>query len=117
MAKDKLYEVIIAHPARIRYQENILPYLLEYFSLERAIEIDKNILNVASKLRKSPARGSSEKFLEKLKEDFKYILYRETKHFEIKIIYYIDESKNTVYITDFFPTKMNPQKISDYKNP
>ena len=50
-----------------------------------------------------------------LKEEFRFILHKETKHFEVKIIYYVSEGENTVSITDFFPTKMNPQKITKNK--
>ena len=46
------------------------------------------------------------------KKDFKFILHKETKSFEVKIIYYIDEKNGIVNVTDFFPTKMSPYKIS-----
>ena len=115
MAEEKVYEVVIARPAKTWYQENVLPYLFEYFSFERAIEIDENILNTARTLSKNPGRGRKEKYLEEVKGEFRFILHKETKHFEIKIIYYISEGKNTVYVTDFFPTKMDPQKITKNK--
>lgn len=115
MAEEKVYKIVIARPAKNRYQESVLPYLFEYFSFERAIEIDENILNTTGILSKNPGRGRKEKYLEEVKEEFRFILYKETKHFEIKIIYYISESENTVYVTDFFPTKMDPQKITKNK--
>jgi len=48
-----------------------------------------------------------------MKEEFRFILFKETKHFELKIIYFIDEEGRAVYVTDFFPTKLNPQRISE----
>ncbi|MCF6352077.1 MAG: hypothetical protein L3J06_03610, partial [Cyclobacteriaceae bacterium] len=80
-------------------------------SFKRAIEVDENILRSTETLDKQPSRG----YLEEAKEGFRFILHKETKHFEIKIIYYIDEIDDTVFITDFFPTKMDPQKISTNK--
>ena len=115
MAEEKVYEIVIARPAKNRYQESILPYLQEHFSFERAIEIDKNILKTTGTLDKNPTRGKKEKYLEEAKETFRFILHKETKHFEKKIIYYISEDKNTVYVTDFFPTKMDPQRITKNK--
>lgn len=113
MAEKKVYKIIIARPAQIRYQQRVLPYIYENFSFERAIEVDENILATASTLDKKPNRGRKEKYLQEAKEAFKFVLHKETKHFEIKIIYYINEDEGIVYITDFFPTKMNPQRISD----
>lgn len=107
----KNFKVIIASPAKDRYQKSVLPYLFEHFSFERAIEIDENILIATMSLNKIPSRGSKESYLQEVKEEFRFILYKETKHFEIKIIYFISEGKSTVYVTDFFPTKMNPQRI------
>ena len=115
MAEEKIYKIVIASPAKSRYQESVLPYIYENFSFERAIEVDENILKFAATLDKKPSRGKIEKYLEEAKEEFRFILHKETKHFEIKIIYYINEIYETVYITDFFPTKMNPQKISEFK--
>lgn len=111
MDEEKTFKIVIARPAKIRYQENILPYLLKHFSLERAVEIDDNILRSTRGLNINPNRGSIEKYLVGVKEKFRFILHKETKYFEIKIIYYINKEKNTVFVTDFFPTKMNPQKI------
>ena len=115
MAEAELYKIIISVPARDRYQENILPYLQQYFSLERAIEIDENILNTTETLGQNPYRGSKERYLEEAREAFRFILHKETRQFEIKIIYYISEAEKTVYVTDFFPTKMDPHKITRNK--
>jgi len=44
-------------------------------------------------------------------QQFRYILHRETRFFELKIIYFVDEASLTVYITDFFPTTMHPKGL------
>ncbi len=115
MAEEKIYKIVIARPAKNRYQKSVLPYLYENFSFERAIEIDESILKTTGTLDKNPGRGRKEKYLEEAKEDFRFILYKETKHFEVKIIFYINKDEGNVYVTDFFPTKMDPQKITKKK--
>ncbi|MEQ8688180.1 MAG: hypothetical protein RIE86_22950 [Imperialibacter sp.] len=102
-----------SRPAVIRYQEHVLPYLYENFSFDRATEIDEKIIRKAGTLSNKPARGSREKYLTESREDFRFILHKETRHFEIKIIYYIREKESTVYITDFFPTKMSPERMKE----
>ena len=112
MVEGKLYKIEISKPAKNRYHEIVLPYIYDNFSFERAIEIDENILKTVETLSQKPNRGTTEKYLEEARELFKFILHKETKHFELKIIYYINENKSIVYVTDFFPTKMNPQRIT-----
>ena len=112
MAQEKIFKIVITRPAKNRYHRDVLPYIYENFSFERALEIDESILRTASSLQKKPGRGRKEKFLAEADEEFRFILHRETRHFEIKIIYFINEENSTVYITDFFPTKMDPQRIN-----
>ncbi len=113
MGEGKLYKIVIARPAVVRYQENVLTYLYDNFSFERATEIDERIIKKAGTLSNKPGRGRREKYLNEANEDLRFILYKETRSFEIKIIYYVREEESTVYITDFFPTKMSPDKIKD----
>ncbi len=112
MAEEKVYKVEVTRPAKKRYHEIVLPYIFSNFSFERAIKVDENILAVMATLNTKPNRGRKEKFLEELGETFRFILHQETKYFELKIIYYINEAKSIVYVTDFFPTRMNPIRIA-----
>lgn len=111
MDKIKEYQVEISLPAQKRYQYEILSYLLENFSLERSIEIDDNITKTLSTLTTLPERGKSEKYLEKHLHEFKFILHKVSRNLEIKIIYYTSEELGKVYVTDFFPVKMNPESL------
>lgn len=113
MGKRELFKVVIAQPAKVRYQLHILPYLYTNYSFERALMIDQKIIEKAGTLSNKPERGRKEDFLIELNGLFRFIIYKETKHFEIKIIYYVDHQKSTVYVTDFFPTKMSPLRIID----
>jgi hypothetical protein len=113
MGEEKLYEIVITKAAMIQYQDRVLPYLYDNFSFERASEIDEKIINKVNTLSTHPLRGRLEAYLSSFKQDFRFILYKENKNFEIKIIYFLAEKGFTVYVTDFFPTKMNPQKMID----
>lgn len=112
MVKEKGYEIVITTPARISYQETVLPYLLEHFSIKRAAEIDRIIAQKVASLSMNPFLGTKEKYLEHLENEFRFLLHRESRNFEIKIIYFASEKSKTIYITDFFPTTMNPSRLA-----
>jgi len=111
LAPRSSYEVVTTTPASQRYKEDVLKYLVKYFTISRATEIDTAIIEFAASLSKSPSRGTREPYLSHKEQDFRFILFKEGNSIEIKIIYFIDEDLMTVYITDFFPTKMNPHTI------
>lgn len=113
MGGEKIYKVVITRPAATRFQQRILPYLYENFSFDRAAEIDQDILKSVRTLSKQPSRGRVEKFLLDTSKQFRFILFKETRLFEIKIVYFIDEDQLKVNVTDFFPTRMNPQKLNN----
>ena len=113
MAETKRYEVAITVPAQERYQAEVLTYLLAHFSLERAAEIDQRIFSVISSLTSMPARGRIVDQLTGYPQEFRYLLYQETRYFTLKIIYYLDEAVQKVYVTDFFPLQMNPDQLFD----
>lgn len=111
MDEAKEFEVVRTRAAMITYQERILPYLFENFTFQRAQEIDNNIFEKASTLKKNPERGTIEKYLSGFNEKFRYILFRENRNFVLKVVFLIKEVVSKVFITDFFSTKMNPQKM------
>ena len=78
MGEGKSYKIVTAKPAIIRYQERVLSYLYENFTFNRATEIDKNIIKKAGTLSNKPGRGRRERYLLEAKEDFRFILYKET---------------------------------------
>lgn len=105
------YKVIITDPAFGRYSSTILPYLKKFFSSERTLEIQKAIELTVKSLQQMPSKGSKEFYLSDRPKGYRYILHKESRYFLIKIIYFIDELNSTVFITDFFPTSMDPKKI------
>ena len=111
MVEKTCYEIIVTKPARDRFQNEILSYISKSFSYRRALEIENNLKKLLLTLQVDPQRGSVEKLIRIRDPIFRFILLNETKFFEIKIIYFIEESQNIVQVTDFFPTKMNPLKM------
>lgn len=107
----KQYRVIVSDTAFNRYSFTILPYLKKYFTASRAIEIQRAIVGKVETLQQMPNRGSKEPCLTNLAKEYRFILHKESRYFIIKIIYFINESASVVYVTDFFPTSMAPDKI------
>ncbi len=110
-SQESKYVVIVTAPAEESFYE-ILEYLYEHYPIERAEQIAGEIRDTAGKLRYQAERGAIEKRLVHRKKDYRFILYKRTSRSEIKIIYYLEEQTNTVYITDFFPTEKDDKKIS-----
>jgi len=113
MAKKTSFEIVITKPAASRYRKEVLAYVLQHFSLERAIKIDSRITASLESLGNMPERGSPEPQLLHRKKDYRFILFKESRNLELKIIYYIGVIEKIVYITDFFPVLMNPVKIQE----
>lgn len=68
-------------------------------------------MNHVLSLEFNPGRGTIETYFKKDSRVFRFILFRETRLFELKIIFTIQYQSNKVFVTDFFPTKMNPSRI------
>lgn len=64
-------------------------------------------------LDKNPYRGRVVNQLTFLEIEYRYLLYQYTPRKSIKIMYFIDESSKTVYVTDFFGNEMDDTKIAD----
>ena len=111
MAEKNSYEIIVTKPARDRFQNEILSYISKNFSDRRALEVENNLKKLLFTLQIDPQRGSVEKLIRIRGQVFRFVLHKETKFFEVKIIYFIEESENKVLVTDFFSTKMNPLKM------
>ena len=105
------YEVVITSAAEIHFYE-LVEYLYEHLSLERAEEITRGLNEMVLSLALLYHRGSVEKKLSRRKKSYRYLLYKRTSRTSVKILYYVDEKSKTVYVTDFFPTEKDPKKIA-----
>jgi hypothetical protein len=100
------YTVEITQEAEFFYYE-ILTYFYKHHSEQNADRKSAELLNLAISLEIDPQRGTIDKNLKSLRKNHKFILYYYTRRKAIKIIYFIDESKKIVYVTDFFPCQMD----------
>lgn len=106
----KKYQVEITLQANLHYFE-LLEYFYEYMSSESATEKAEGLYDLAGSLETLPERGSLELTLQHLQKEHRYLLYQSTARSTIKIIYFIDQRRQLVYVTDFFPTEMDEKKI------
>jgi len=110
MDQRAVYEVVISLNAQTKLKEIFYHYVVENFSKTRAQQVFNSILETISELEKFPKRGQIE---EQVKPDYRYILHRESRLFELKIIYRINEDKLKVLVVDFFPTISNPKLLGN----
>lgn len=111
MEEATIYTVTITPEAESYYYE-ILKYFYKYHSEQSADRKSSELLDFAISLETDPQRGTIESKLDILGKDHRFILYYYTSRKAIKIIYFIDESKKVVYVTDFFPCQMNENKVN-----
>ena len=109
MEEQKGYIVKITSKAE-QYYWDLLAHLYETHSIESANKKSDDILKLAMSLKDNPERGCLEEDLAHYEKGFRALIYHVTKRNTIKIIYFIDEAKKTVYVTDFFPTRQDPNK-------
>ena len=105
------YKVEITAEAEHFYVD-ILTYFYKHHSEQRADRKSAELLDLAISLETDPQRGTIEETLKPLTKNHKFLLYYYTHRKAIKIIYFIDELKKIVYVTDFFPCQMDDKKIS-----
>ena len=109
--EESKYQVIITDPAEISFYE-ILEFLFDHYTLDRAEELANTLRDTISSLNYQPKRGDFEHRLIGRINEYRFILFKRIPRAEIKILYYIDESKKVVNVTDYFPTEMDDNKIS-----
>ena len=108
--EESKYQVIVTDPAEISFYE-VLDYLYDNYLIEKAEQIADELRDTANKLHYQPERGTPESKLAHRSKGYRYILYKRTSRADIKVVYYIDQASFTVYITDFFPTEKDNQKL------
>lgn len=112
-SKQKDYEIVITESASNAYFQ-LLDYLYEHYTEERADEIALELIETPQLLKKFPRRGKIEPLLIR-KQEYRFILYKRTRQATVKIIYYVNDMYKRIYITDFFPTEMHPKRIKRSK--
>jgi len=94
------------------YFYEVLDYLYQNYTIDRAEQLANELESMAKSLNHHPHRGTKEKWLLDMKQEYRFILFNRTQRSDIKIIYYIQKSGKKVYVTDFFPTEMDNEQIA-----
>ncbi|MEX2567829.1 MAG: type II toxin-antitoxin system RelE/ParE family toxin [Cyclobacteriaceae bacterium] len=116
MEEESVYQVEIT-PEAEKYYLDILEYFYKHHSADSADKKSEELLLKAISLAHHPHRGRIEDSLSFLGKSHRFLLYKYTQNRSIRIIYFVEEQTKTVYVTDFFPTKMNTLKIGRRNNP
>ena len=96
-------------------QELIDIYYYNYqYSLKNAVETDKNIRLLIHDLKNSPYIG---RYIPEMSDErFREIIYRKAKHSIYRIMYYISEKNNTIYVFSIINTRQNFNHILKLHN-
>ena len=111
MEEKPSYTVEITPEAELHYL-NLLEHLSSTHTPASALKKADEILDMAMSLDKNPRRGSKEPKLGFLGSEHRFLLYKVTSRRQVKIIYFVDEPNLTGYVTDFFGTEMDGDKIA-----
>lgn len=110
MAEQQEYQIIITAFAERAYFE-VLNYVFDFHSFDRANEIALELVQCPQILKEFPRLGKTEPYLSQRSEEYRFLLFERTKRTTVKIIYYVDEPAKKIYITDFFPCEMSEERI------
>ena len=104
--------VIVEESARNNL-EDIYYYNFQY-SLKNAIEIDINIYELIENLADSPYIG---RYIPEISEKhFRELIYRKTKHSGYRIMYYISEENDTIYVRNIINCRQDFNRILNQNN-
>lgn len=104
--------VIVEDSARNNL-EDIYYYNFQY-SLKNAIETDINIYKLIESLTDSPYIG---RYIPEISDKhFRELIYRKTKHSGYRIIYYISEENDTIYVRNIINCRQDFNRILKQNN-
>jgi plasmid stabilization system protein ParE len=86
--------------------------IFDYYKLKASPRVAKNlvtgIVEKANTLDFQKEIGQKEELLLSRKENFRYLIYK-----NYKVIYWFNETKNRIEISDVFDVRQNPTKIQE----
>lgn len=104
--------VVEITPQAERFYFELLDYIFSTHHPDSASRKADEILALAISLIHNPYRGTLEQRLESLGKVHRFLLYEITRSKEVKIIYFVDEINQKVFVTDFFGTRQDAKKLS-----
>ena len=115
MEGKKNYVVEITPEAEFYYLQ-LIEYLYQTHSIKSAERKADEILSLAMSLDRLPNRGTPESKLDFPNMQHRYLVYQVTDRKTVKIIYFIDEPKKKVFVTDFFGSEMSESRIPERRS-
>lgn len=96
-------------------QQLIDIYYYNYqYSLKNAIETNKNIIERIDSLEYSPYIG---RYIPEMSDKrFREIIYKKTMHSGYRIMYYISEKSNTIYVLSIINSRQDFKRILKLHN-
>jgi hypothetical protein len=104
------YKVIVTRKAEIYFYE-LAEFIYKNMTIDRAEEILTELQNAVLSLSNLFNRGAIEKNLKGEEKEFRFLVVKRTQRADIKIIYFVDESTKSIFVTDFFPTEKDPRLL------
>lgn len=96
------------------FAKDQLAAIFDYYKVKANPKTAKNlvtkIIDETNLLKFQADIGPKEELLLDRPENFRYLVYK-----KYKIIYWLNEKKNRIEITDIFDTRRNPNKINRFK--
>jgi len=93
-----------------QFAQNKLEDIFEYYKFKTGIRVAQvlvdGIVNSSLTLEFNAFGGQKEELLSDRIQDFRYLVFK-----NYKIIYWVDETRNTVFISNIFDTRQNPEKL------
>lgn len=84
------------------------------YSLKNAIETNRNIMERIDNLEASPYIG---RYIPEMSDKrFREIIYRKTRHSGYRIMYYISEKSNTIYVLSIINSRQDFKRILKLHN-
>ena len=95
-----------------RFAENKIDDIYEYYEFKAgvsvALKLVNGIIDRTISLEKNPYLGPKEKLLEKRKQEFRYLVFK-----NYKIIYWVNLNKKRIEVANVFDTRRNPEKMDE----
>ncbi|KIA88133.1 type II toxin-antitoxin system RelE/ParE family toxin [Kaistella jeonii] len=105
---------MVIHVYWTHFTKNELKKIFKYYEFKAsrkvASDLVEGIINKGNSLNFQIGIGQREELLINRKEEFRYLVFK-----NYKIIYWFNDAKNRVEITDVFDARQNPIKLNRQK--
>lgn len=85
-----------------------LAYGEKEFGVKAALKMNNRIMDYVRRLADNPGMGAVEPLLQGRKKPYRSLVV----HKLIKLVYYVDESRQTVFIADLWDTRREPARLA-----